>query len=110
MKTEVNVKIERNGVGFWYQGSKSTWRIWLVGASGRKLLADMLNLKRNSYARWYESDTYAGVGFKTLADAKKWFTKNMYTRHPEFVGDERCDICESGVTCPPNCPLREKGF
>lgn len=106
MKNAVTVKIERDGVGFWYRGSKSTWRVWLVGASGRKIIADTLTLNRNFYARWYESETYSGVGFKTLADAKQWFTKNMYAQHPEFVGDERCDMCAVAGDCPPfPCPL-----
>jgi hypothetical protein len=108
VKNAVNVKLEKKPGK---NGNKTTWIVWLVGASGRKMIADVLTQTGKPYHdRWYESDTYVGVGWELLYDAKQWFTKNMYLQHPEFVGDERCDICLIVGDCPAHCPIREKGY
>jgi hypothetical protein len=107
VKNAVNVKIEKRR---FIRNDPPSYTVWLVGASGRKIIADVLTPNRNYFARWYESDTYVGVGFKTLAEAKKWYTQHMFEQHPEFVGDERCDICLIVGDCPSHCPIREKGY
>lgn len=91
MKTAVKVKI----IGYKkkFPGPMEVyWEVWLIGASGRRLMADRLTLNRNYYARWYESDTFAGVGFGTIAHAKQWFTDNMESMYPEFVNAEREEL------------------
>ena len=107
MKNAVTVKIEKRQ---FIRNDPPRYTVWLVGASGRKIIADVLTPNRNYFARWYESDTYTGVGFKTLAAAKKWFTQNMFEQHPEFVGDERCDACAIVGDCPNPCPILRNGY
>ena len=106
MKAAVKVWIVKAGerrTGFY-------WQVWFIGASGRRIMVDCLTPDSNYYGKWYASDTFVGVGFKTLAAAKKWFTQNMFEQHPEFVGGERCDACAIVGDCPNPCPILRYGY